>query len=124
MLNNRLIYTITTIMKNRTFIWHKNVRLRKKNEKMKTTYMIIENYKLGKTEEIYHRFSERGRMLPSGVEFVYSWVEVNLTKCYQIMKSESLEKLYEWIDNWKDLVDFDVIPVINSEEASKNAIQR
>ena len=86
--------------------------------------MIIENYKLGKTEEIYHRFSERGRMLPSGVEFVYSWVEVNLTKCYQIMKSESLEKLYEWIDNWKDLVDFDVIPVINSEEASKNAIQR
>jgi len=52
MLNNRLIYTITTIMKNRTFIWHKNVWPRKKNEKMKTTYMIIENYKLGKTEEI------------------------------------------------------------------------
>jgi hypothetical protein len=108
-------------MKNRTFIWHKIVGPRKKIEKMKTTYMIIENYKLGKTEEIYHRFSEHGRMLPSGV---YSWVEVNLTKCYQIMKSESLEKLYEWIDNWKDLVEFDVIPVINSEEASKIAIQK
>jgi len=37
---------------------------------MKKTYKIIKNYKLGKTEEIYHRFSEHGRMLPSGVEFV------------------------------------------------------
>jgi len=37
---------------------------------MKKTYMIIENYKFGKTEEIYHRFSEHGRMLPYGVEFI------------------------------------------------------
>ena len=90
---------------------------------MKKTYMIIENYKLGKTEEIYHRFSEHGRMLPSGVEFVQLGRRKSY-KCYQIMKSESVEKLQEWIDNWKDLVDFDVIPVINSEEASKIAIQK
>ena len=55
---------------------------------------------------------------------LFSWVEENFTKCYQKIKSESVEKLQEWIDNWKDLVDFDVIPVINSEEASKIAIQK
>lgn len=85
------------------------------------TYMIIENYKPGKTEEIYNRFSEKGRMLPSGVEFIDSWIEENLQKCYQVMRSETLEKINEWIDNWKDLVDFEIIPVINSSEASKTA---
>lgn len=83
--------------------------------------MIIEHYRPGKTEEIYRRFSEKGRMLPQGVEFINSWIEENLQKCYQVMKSESPEKLEEWINNWKDLVDFEVIPVISSEEANKEA---
>jgi hypothetical protein len=86
---------------------------------MKKTYMIIENYRPGKIEEIYKRFSEQGRMIPEGVEFINSWIEENLQKCYQVMKSESPEKLEEWIDNWKDLVDFEVIPVISSDEAKK-----
>jgi len=85
------------------------------------TYMIIEHYKPGKTDEIYRRFSEKGRMLPKGVEFINSWIEDNLQKCYQVMKSESPEKMNEWIDNWKDLVDFEVIPVISSHEASIEA---
>lgn len=88
---------------------------------MKKTYMIIENYKPGKTEEIYRRFSEKGRMMPQGIEFINSWIEENLQKCYQVMKSESIENLEEWIDNWKDLVDFEVIPVISSKEANKLA---
>lgn len=85
------------------------------------TYMIIENYKPGKTKEIYSRFKEKGRMLPYGVEFVDSWVEENLQKCYQVMKSESMEGINEWIDHWKDLVDFEVIPVLNSSEANDAA---
>ena len=59
----------------------------------------------------------KGRMLPDGVEYVNSWIEENLQKCYQIMSSESIEKLYEWIENWKDLVNFEIIPVLSSEEA-------
>ena len=82
------------------------------------TYMIIEHYKPGKTEEIYSRFSEKGRMLPEGVEFVNSWIEDNLQTCYQVMKSESPKKLNEWIDNWKDLVDFEVIRVLSSQEVN------
>lgn len=37
------------------------------------------------------------------------------------MKSESSEKIFEWVENWKDLVDFDVIPVLYSTEASNAA---
>ena len=46
--------------------------------------------------------SEENRMIPEGVVFVNSWIEENLQYCYQIMKSESLEKLYEWMDGSLD----------------------
>ncbi|MEO1263471.1 MAG: DUF3303 family protein [Bacteroidota bacterium] len=85
------------------------------------SYLVIEIYKAGKTEEIYERFSKKGRMLPQGVEYVNSWIEEDLKKCYQIMKSESEEKLIEWIEKWKDLVDFEIIPVIDSQEAAQRA---
>lgn len=85
------------------------------------SYLVIENYKEGKTEEIYERFSKNGRMLPQGVEYVNSWIEEDLKKCYQIMISQSEEKLKEWIEKWEDLVDFEIIPVINSKEAAQKA---
>ena len=85
------------------------------------TYMIIENYKPGKTKEIYDRFREKGRMLPSEVEFIDSWIEEDLQTCYQVMKSGSIAGIEKWIDNWKDLVDFKVIPVLNSSEANDAA---
>lgn len=85
------------------------------------TYMIVESYKHGKSGEIYRRLAERGRMMPMGLEYIDSWIEENLQKCYQVMKSENLDKIHEWMDHWNDLMDFEVIPVISSEEASKAA---
>ncbi len=87
------------------------------------TYMIIERYKPNKTNEIYDRFAQYGRMIPDGVEYVDSWIEENMQKCYQLMKAESEEKLMEWIDQWKDLVDFEVQPVISSEEAAQKVVE-
>lgn len=82
------------------------------------TYLIIEHYKEGKAKAIYDRFLEKGRMLPGGVEYVNSWVEENLTTCYQIMRSENIELLNVWIHQWNDLVDFEVIKVISSAEVT------
>jgi len=88
------------------------------------TYLVIENYKPGKTKDIYDRFALKGRMLPTGVEYVDSWIEENLQKCYQIMRSESLEKIDEWIACWNDLVDFEVIPVLSSAEVAEKMNNR
>ena len=35
------------------------------------------------------------------------------------MESESPEKIQEWISQWNDLVDFEVIPVITSAKAKE-----
>jgi hypothetical protein len=86
------------------------------------TYLIIESYRSDKSHEIYQRFSEKGRMLPQGVEYVDSWVEMNMQKCYQIMRSESLGKLLIWTEQWKDLVDFEIIPVLTSEEVVQKLV--
>lgn len=87
------------------------------------TYMIIERYKPGMIKAIYQRFAEKGRMLPGGVSYINSWINEDVTICYQLMESDSVDKLQEWIECWNDLVDFEVIKVISSAEAKAKVIK-
>ena len=82
-------------------------------------YMIIERFKPGKVKEMYKRFEEKGRMLPIGVSYINSWINEEVTVCYQVMESESREKIDEWITHWSDLIDFTIIPVITSVQAKE-----
>lgn len=81
------------------------------------TFMIIEKFHQGKVKALYQRFGEKGRLLPEGVQYINSWIDENVETCYQLMESNSIEGIKEWIDNWKDLCDFEVVPVISSAEA-------
>lgn len=80
-------------------------------------YMIIEKFRPGKVRELYERFAEKGRMLPEGVKYVDSWINEPVTICYQLMEAEDPSQLQGWIDNWNDVAEFEVIPVISSAEA-------
>ncbi|HEU5167484.1 MAG TPA: DUF3303 family protein [Chitinophagaceae bacterium] len=82
-------------------------------------YMVIEHFHPGKIKELYRRFDEKGRMLPEGVKYINSWISEDMTICYQVMESDSIDKLEIWISNWNDIVDFKVIPVITSADAKK-----
>jgi Protein of unknown function (DUF3303) len=66
---------------------------------------------------VYRRFRERGRLAPKGLVYVTSWVSEDLTRCYQIMEAPDRALLDQWIANWADLVEFEVHPVITSQEA-------
>src|SRR5688572_29523254 len=77
-------------------------------------YMIIEKFHKGKVKALYHRFDEKGRMLPDGVKYIDSWISEDVAVCYQLMESSTEEKLREWIGHWKDFADFEMIPVISS----------
>lgn len=84
--------------------------------------MVIESFHPGKVKELYKRFDEKGRMMPEGLNYINSWINEEVSTCYQLMESPSLEKLQEWIRNWNDLVDFEVIPVISSAEARQKVL--
>ena len=79
-------------------------------------YMIIEKFKPGKIKEVYRRFAERGRLAPDDLRYISSWICDDLSTCYQVMETENYESLQQWMDNWKDLMDFEVKPVITSQE--------
>lgn len=81
-------------------------------------YMIIETYTHGPTA-VYDRFRERGRMAPDGLQYISSVVTSDGSRCYQVMTCEDPSLLETWMAAWRDLVSFEVVPVISSAEAAQ-----
>ena len=81
-------------------------------------FVIIEKFRGGDPAPVYRRFRDRGRLAPDGLRYVASWVTEDLTRCYQVMECDDRRLLDEWIANWKDIVDFEVIPAMTSAEAA------
>jgi hypothetical protein len=77
-------------------------------------FMVIERFK--DVAAIAERFKRSGHMLPEGVAYLASWVEPDGARCFQVMEAESAAALEPWIDRWKDLTDFEVIPVLTSDD--------
>jgi Domain of unknown function (DUF3303) len=80
-------------------------------------YMIIETFR-GDPAAVYRRFRERGRMAPDGLRYVNSWVTADFQRCYQVMDCDDARLLDAWLEQWQDLVAFDVVPVVTSAEAA------
>ena len=87
-------------------------------------YMLVEHFRNGDPVPVYRRFRERGRMLPEGLAYVSSWVDRDLRRCYQLMETDDPALLARWIALWSDLADFEVHPVITSQEAAEQVAPR
>jgi len=79
-------------------------------------FMVIEHIKNGKAKEIYRRLQEKGRMMPEGLNYVDSWVEPNFDRCFQLMECNDLRLFHQWVAQWQDLVEFEIVPVVPSKE--------
>jgi len=80
-------------------------------------YMVIERFKPDAAVELYRRARARGRLLPEGLDYVASWVDLEFNTCFQLMQTED-ETLFEpWCRQWRDLTDFEIVPVRTSAEA-------
>ena len=79
-------------------------------------FMVIEHFKNRDAKPVYERFTEKGRMMPDGLNYVDSWVEKGLDRCFQLMETDDPALFDAWIAKWDDLMDFEVIPVQTSME--------
>lgn len=79
-------------------------------------YLIIEHFKGGDPLPVYRRFRDRGRLAPAGLEYMSSWVDVDLKQCFQLMETDDRNLIDEWIVQWSDLIEFEIYPVITSEK--------
>ncbi len=86
--------------------------------------MIIERFRGGDPVPVYRRFREKGRLAPEGLTYVSSWVTEDLATCYQVMETADRALLDRWMAQWADLVEFEVIPVMTSAEASAAVVPR
>ena len=87
-------------------------------------YMILEHFKNQDAMPIYQRFRERGRLAPEGLMYHSSWVDEKLQRCFQLMETDDRNLLDQWIANWQDLVDFEIIPVLTSMEATQKVLNQ
>lgn len=80
-------------------------------------FMVIEKFVNNDPRPIYQRLDDRGRMMPEELTYVNSWISEDFSTCWQVMETESPDKFADWIRNWDDLVEFEIVPVMTSAEA-------
>jgi hypothetical protein len=79
-------------------------------------FIVVEHFRSGGPGPVGARFRERGRMLPDGVTYHNSWMEISGTRCFQLMEAGDAGLLNQWTSRWNDLVDFEITPVLTSAE--------
>ena len=79
-------------------------------------FMVIETFKNGDPDPIRERFFREGRMLPEGVLYHASWIDRANARCFQIMEAKDLKALDAWTGRWSDLIDFEIVPVVSSQD--------
>lgn len=82
-------------------------------------YLVIEHFRNGDPVPIYARLRERGRLMPEGLHYVTSWITEDLTRCYQVMETAERALLEQWLAEWADLMEFEVLPVLASAEVQQ-----
>ena len=86
--------------------------------------MIIEHFWPEDIPTIYARLAEKGRMMPEGLGYVNSWITQDRTRCYQVMETDDRSLFQAWANNWNDLFEFEIIPVIHSSDMQKAHAQQ
>ena len=89
----------------------------------KTLYMVISTSRVV-TPSRLSRFRDCGRLAPQGLSYVSSWLDAKLERCYQVMETDDPQLLDDWMAQWRDLVLFEVYPVITSAEAVERIAPR
>jgi hypothetical protein len=82
-------------------------------------FMVIERFKDRDAAAVYRRSREQGRMMPEGLEYVGSWVEAGFARCFQVVECADARLLQQWVLRWRDLVEFEIVPVVTSQEAAE-----
>ncbi|HUH83005.1 MAG TPA: DUF3303 family protein [Stellaceae bacterium] len=80
-------------------------------------FMVIERFRDNDMMPIYQRLRDHGRALPKGLEYIDSWVEPNVARCFQLMRCDDLRLFQEWGLQWRGAgATLEIVPVVPSKE--------
>jgi hypothetical protein len=70
-------------------------------------------------EEAQARFKDTGALPPAGVEMLGRWHAVAGQLGFIIAESSDGEAIGQWMQDWTDLLAFDVTPVLTDEQIAR-----
>ena len=79
-------------------------------------FMVVERFRDRDAKAVYRRFRDQGRMMPDGLNYVGSWIEANFDRCFQLMECDDARLLQDWLLNWSDLMECEIVPVVPSDQ--------
>ena len=79
-------------------------------------FMVIEQFRGDDPARVRERFLRSGRMLPDDVRYHASWIDSARARCFQVMEADDPARLEAWTRRWDDLIAFEIIPVVASQE--------
>jgi Protein of unknown function (DUF3303) len=82
-------------------------------------FMCIERFKDRDAKAVYRRALTQGRLAPEGLAYVGSWIEANFDRCFQLMECSDARLLQQWVLAWQDLIEFEIVPVVPSQETGE-----
>ena len=85
-------------------------------------FMVIERFRDRDPIPVYRRVRDTGIKFPEGLKYVGSWVEPNFDRCFQLMECDDARLLQEWLLNWNDLMECEIVPVAPSDQ-TRQAVQ-
>jgi hypothetical protein len=47
--------------------------------------------------------------MPDGIAYVSSWVQADLSRCFQIVECGDVTLLQRWVAEWRDLAEFEIV---------------
>jgi hypothetical protein len=86
-------------------------------------FMVIERFTDRNPAPIYVRLQEQGRALPVGLRYIDSWIEANFDRCFQLMECDDAGLFQQWVLQWRDLAEFEIVPVSPSRTVRELFLQ-
>ncbi len=78
-------------------------------------FLIIMTYKNPKA--VSDRLEEKGYMLPSGILHLATWIDADLNRGFELIKTYDLRLIRKWMLKWTDIADFRAVRVLSPEQA-------
>ena len=79
-------------------------------------FMVIERFKNCDPIPVYRRVRDGGIKFPEGLKYIGSWIEPNFDRCFQLMECDDARLLQDWLLNWSDLMECEIVPVVPSDQ--------
>jgi len=83
-------------------------------------FMGIGSYDTDKRDEIIKRRLEKGRMTPKGMKVLGEWSTFGSGQMFILTEVSDPQVAFESILPWSDLMTFEIIPVIETEQVMKS----